>query len=87
MSPATETRDRGVKMEDYAAHGVGEYWIVDADKRSIEQYLLADGAGQYHLAEKLGHGDITPFSFPALTIPLAAFFEDAPNLTFLRAIL
>lgn len=87
LSPATETRDRGVKMEDYAAHGVPEYWIVDADKRTIEQYLLTDDAGVYHLAEKLSHGDITPLSFPALTVPLAAFFEDAANLSFLRSIL
>ena len=87
LSPATEKRDRGVKLEDYAAHGVAEYWIVDADKRTIEQYLLDDGAGEYHLAEKLGHGDITPRSFPGLAIPLAALFEDAANLSFLRSVL
>jgi Uma2 family endonuclease len=87
LSPSSEKRDRGVKLEDYAAHGVAEYWIVDADKRTIEQYLLAEDAGVYHLAEKLGHGDITPFSFPGLAIPLAALFEDAPNLAFLRTIL
>ena len=87
LSPSSEKRDRGVKLEDYAAHGVPEYWIVDADKRTIEQYLLAEGVGVYHLAEKLGHGDITPFSFPGLAIPLAALFEDAANLAFLRSIL
>lgn len=87
LSPATERRDRGVKMQDYAAHGVAEYWIVDADKRTIEQYILADGAGEYHLAEKLGHGDIAPRSFPDLAIPLAALFEDAANLSFLRSVL
>jgi Uma2 family endonuclease len=87
LSPATEKRDRGVKLEDYAAHGVAEYWIVDADKRTIEQYLIAESAGVYHLAEKLRHGDITPFSFPGLAIPLAALFEDAANLEFLRSLL
>ncbi len=87
LSPATEKRDRGVKLEDYAAHGVTEYWIVDADKRTIEQYLIAEGAEVYHLAEKLGHGDIKPFSFPSLAIPLAALFEDTANLSFLRSIL
>ena len=87
LSPATEKRDRGVKLEDYAAHGVTEYWIVDADKRTIEQYLITEGAGVYHLAEKLGPGDITPFSFPGLAIPFAALFEDAANLVFLRSLL
>jgi Uma2 family endonuclease len=87
LSPATEKRDRGVKLADYAAHGVAEYWIVDADKRTLEQYLIAKDVGCYHLAEKLGHGDITPFSFPSLAIPLVALFEDEPNLAFLRTIL
>lgn len=32
LSDLTEKRDRGVKFEDFAAHGVGEYWIVDADQ-------------------------------------------------------
>ncbi len=76
-----------MKLEDYAAHGVAEYWIVDADKRTIQQYLIAEDAGVYHLAEKLGHGDIAPFSFPGLAIPLAALFEDAANLMLLRSIL
>ena len=87
LSPSTEKRDRGVKLQDYAAHGVPEYWIVDADKRTIEQYLLSDDGDEYQLAEKLGHGEIKPFSFPGLAIPLAALFEDAANLAFLRSIL
>ena len=87
LSPATAKRDRGVKLEDYAAHGVAEYWIVDADQRIIEQYLMADEGGVYRAAVKFDRGDIAPFSFPGLTVPLAAFFEEAANLAFLRLIL
>ena len=29
LSPSTDERDRGIKFEDYAAHGVGEYWLLD----------------------------------------------------------
>lgn len=87
LSPATAQRDRGVKLDDYAAHGVREYWIVDADARTIEQYLLPEGAGEYRLAEKLAHGDIAPASFPDLHLPLAACFEEAANLEFLRRLL
>ena len=29
LSETTEHRDRGVKFEDYEAHGVQEYWIID----------------------------------------------------------
>ncbi|MBM3882554.1 MAG: Uma2 family endonuclease [Verrucomicrobia bacterium] len=32
--------DRGVKAEDYAAHGVAEYWLVDPQQEQIEKYLL-----------------------------------------------
>ena len=28
LSPSTEGRDGGVKFEDLAAHGVGEYWLL-----------------------------------------------------------
>jgi Uma2 family endonuclease len=87
LSPETAQRDRGVKLDDYAAHGVREYWIVDADARTIEQYLLADENGVYRLAEKLAHGDINPASFPELHLPLAACFEETANLEFLRQLL
>jgi len=34
-SKSTEKIDRGVKYDDYAAHGVQEYWIVDTRKQVI----------------------------------------------------
>jgi Uma2 family endonuclease len=40
ISPSTEKIDREIKFADYAAHGVGEYWIVDPENQSVEQYLL-----------------------------------------------
>lgn len=83
LSPATRKRDRGVKFDDYAAHGVAEYWIVDADERTVEQYLVAPD-GVYQLAEKRAHGDIRPHSFPGLNVPLAALFDSAANFAFLK---
>lgn len=32
LSNRTATRDKGIKKQDYAAHGVREYWIIDADR-------------------------------------------------------
>ena len=86
LSPATRKRDRGVKFDDYAAHGVAEYWIVDADERTVEQYVL-ESSGEYKLAEKLAHSDIHPRSFPGLGIPLDALFDSAANFTFLKTLL
>jgi Uma2 family endonuclease len=40
LSESTERNDRGIKMLDYASHGVGEYWVVDPDRKTVEQYLL-----------------------------------------------
>ena len=40
LSESTEARDRGIKFTEYALAGVEEYWIVDADKNVLEQYIL-----------------------------------------------
>lgn len=44
LSPGTAKRDRGIKLQTYQKYGVLEYWIVIPDNRSVEQYLLQDGA-------------------------------------------
>jgi len=54
LSDSTRKRDYGVKFIDYARHGVREYWIVDPDQRTVEQYLLEDD--QFVLAQKLKEG-------------------------------
>ena len=51
LSPSTEKNDREIKFWDYASHGVEEYWIVDPEQKTIEQYLLINGA--YKLNVKL----------------------------------
>ena len=44
LMPWTAFYDRGHKMKAYERNGVREYWIVDPVNRSIEQYILEDGA-------------------------------------------
>lgn len=43
LSPRTMKHDRGHKKDTYARCGVREYWIVNTNDQSIEQYLLRDG--------------------------------------------
>jgi Uma2 family endonuclease len=50
LSKSTQKHDRGVKFDDYAAHGVNEYWLVDYQKQIIEQYILA--GNKYKLSGK-----------------------------------
>jgi len=44
ISPKTRKYDRGDKKDLYQHAGVGEYWLVEPDGRSIEIYLLKDGS-------------------------------------------
>ncbi|MBI4755525.1 MAG: Uma2 family endonuclease [Betaproteobacteria bacterium] len=85
LSPATEARERGVKMDDYAAHGVAEYWLVDPARRVLEQYLLA--GDRYELALKSGSGEAVAQAIPGFRVPIAALFDVEENLAALRRIL
>ena len=44
LSPTTAIRDRTIKRERYARHGVPEYWIVDTVARRVEVYHLHEDA-------------------------------------------
>lgn len=85
LSESTEARDRGIKFEDYAAHGVAEYWIVDPEAETVEQYLLAEG--QYQLAVKVKDALLHSPTIPGLAIPARAIFDEAQNLQTLRQLL
>nr|WP_295929350.1 Uma2 family endonuclease [uncultured Dyadobacter sp.] len=78
ISDATEHRDRGVKFRDYQAHGVEEYWIVDPQKQTLEQYHLANG--KYELILKAQTGDVKSFVVEGFQIPIRAIFDDNENL-------
>lgn len=43
LSPSTAKKDRMHKKAVYEACGVREYWLVDPENRTIEQYLPRDG--------------------------------------------
>lgn len=69
LSESTEEKDYGIKFRDYEAHGVGEYWIVDADKRKLEQYLLLEG--KFYLHNSLGEtGRLISIVVPGFEVQL-----------------
>jgi Uma2 family endonuclease len=84
LSPSSEARDRGVKYEDYAAHGVAEYWIVDAEAEVIEQYVLE--SGRYALRMKSGSGVLESIAVEGFAAPVRAFFDDDANYDALREV-
>lgn len=85
LSESTEANDRGVKFDDYAAHGVAEYWIVDPEKEIVEQYHLA--GDRYELAIKAQTGEVRSLAVPGFAIPVRAIFDDTLNRSTLRQIL
>jgi Uma2 family endonuclease len=85
LSESTEANDRGIKFEDYAAHGVAEYWIVDPVVETIEQNLLQEGV--YRLAVKVKTGTIASTVVTGFEIPVRAVFDGAEQLEALQAIL
>jgi Uma2 family endonuclease len=78
LSESTERIDRGTKFEDYAAHGVAEYWIVDADQRVLDQYVLRGGES-YELAMKAGDGTVRCVASSGAEFPVRALFDDAEH--------
>ncbi|NCF69366.1 MAG: Uma2 family endonuclease, partial [Chloroflexi bacterium] len=85
LSESTAANDRGVKFEDYAAHGILEYWIVDPEAETIEQYQLRDDA--YELAVKVKSGQIDSLSIPGFSIPVQAIFDEQENSAALQKLL
>ena len=85
LSPSTEKHDRETKFQDYAAHGVAEYWIVDPEKEIIEQYFLQNK--QYELLLKSNNGEIRSVVLDGFAIPVTAIFNQQINLEFLSKLL
>jgi Uma2 family endonuclease len=85
LSESTEKIDRGQKFEDYQAHGVGEYWIIDPDQEALEQYLLQEDA--FKLAQKSGTGEVRSAVVAGFVIPVRALFDAQVNLATLRRLL
>lgn len=78
LSESTEKIDRGVKFEDYAAHGVAEYWIIDPIAQVVEQYVIDGDA--YTLVIKANTGVIRSRAITGFEAPVRAFFDPQENL-------
>ena len=84
LSESTKKRDRGIKLEDYQLHEVEEYWIVDAQQRTVEQYHLE--AQQYQLITKASEGHIRSFAVQGLQLPIPAIFDKAQLMAFIGSL-
>ncbi len=85
LSESTAEKDRTTKFDDYAAHGVAEYWIVDPKNETIEQYVLE--TEKYELLLKARNGTIESIVLPEFKIQIRAVFDEQTNLEELRKLI
>ncbi len=85
LSDSTAEKDRTTKFQDYAAHGVAEYWIVDAENETIEQYYLQNE--EYGLLLKAKDGTINSVVLPDFKIQIRAAFDEQTNLEELKRLI
>jgi Uma2 family endonuclease len=75
LSDSTAERDRGVKFTDYALHGVQEYWIVDTQAATLEQYILNTLHNKYELKVKLEEGMVYAQAIEGFSMDVCFIFE------------
>ncbi len=75
LSESTSSRDRVTKRRVYSQYGVREYWIVDANAKTIEVAARKEAnltpAGVYHAGETI----LSP-SYPGLAIDVTPLFAE-----------
>jgi Uma2 family endonuclease len=88
LSKSTRKNDREIKFEDYAAHGVAEYWIIDPVRQTIEPFTVdADteayaAVGVFRMGQSVSSAVLAGF-----TIPVKAVFDAGANVAALRGLL
>lgn len=89
LSRRTTKIDRTIKFQDYAQHGVREYWIIDPNKQLVEQYgLLTETDTVYLPYGKFSPGeDLRSIAIPGFIIPVAAIFDAQANLQAVKTLI
>ena len=73
LSPSTTDRDLGYKRTLYSRHGVGEYWVVDPETRTVE--VLSASRGEFTtIAKYAADEELGSATFEGLLIRLAEVF-------------
>ncbi len=75
LSKSTKKNDYGIKFEDYLAHNVTEYWIIDPIKKVVELYRI-NTKKQYELILKSSTGIIQSEVITNFEIKIEAIFDE-----------
>jgi Uma2 family endonuclease len=77
LSKSTKSRDIGVKLRAYGAHGVREYWVLDPDRRRIAVFTL-QGQELVKAAEHDSGDVVSPVVLPGFSASLDRIFGTPP---------
>lgn len=81
LSKGTAKTDRGIKKEDYAKHGTKEYWLIDPDKQTVEQFILNEDTSTFELfTKKTIEDQITVSTITNCTFPVKAIFDEKEKM-------
>ncbi|MEM1121798.1 MAG: Uma2 family endonuclease, partial [Bacteroidota bacterium] len=81
LSKGTAKTDRGIKKQDYAKHGTKEYWLIDPDKQTVEQFMLNEDTQVFELFTKKTITDqITVQTIADCTFPVKAIFDEKEKM-------
>jgi Uma2 family endonuclease len=89
LSKKTAPKDKGVKKQDYAAHGIQEYWIIDPVSQQIQQHLLTFPDDKQYAPPSIFTIDeiIESRVIQGFTIPVRAIFDNQVNVETLQQLL
>jgi Uma2 family endonuclease len=73
LSPTTSKRDLGIKLRQYAKHGVSWYWVVNPEAREIRVFARRDGSYEEQGTLRPGAKLSSPL-FPGIEIDVADVF-------------
>jgi Uma2 family endonuclease len=86
LSKSTKKNDYGIKFEDYLAHNVTEYWIIDPVKKVVELYRISN-KNEYELILKSGTGILKSEIITGFEIKIEAIFDRKLSIEELARIL
>ena len=77
QSPSTRAVDRTTKRDVYARYGVPEYWLVDADARTVT--VCSDPDNGHYRAERVTSDTAVSQLVPGLSVDLTDLFAPIPD--------
>jgi Uma2 family endonuclease len=77
VSPESTDRDRGIKLSEYEAAGVPEYWLFDPLRTEANIYALGDDR-RYHPLPKDSEGRLVSRMLPGFALHPDLLWRDEP---------